>query len=95
VPAPDTPCGLDNKTTIGIAVNLRPVFNHAMAYINETMDSCSIPKSFIDMILKFKAFEVSLRTGNFEAAVKFWKKLSTNKVEVSLNSTCGCNGTKG
>ena len=92
IPAPCTPCGMDNLYTMGIAVNLRPIYNMAMKYIKELDSNCSIPRGFIDMILRIKAFDLSLRTGNYPIAFKQWDKLIKNKVSVSPNRGCGCNG---
>lgn len=92
IPLPDTPCGMDNCSTMGIALNLRPIYNMAMKYIKELDSTCTIPKGFIDMILRLKAFDLSLRTGNYSIAFKQWDKLFKNKISVSPNTGCGCNG---
>ena len=92
IPAPCTPCGMDNKFTMGIAVNLRPIYNTAMKYVNELDSTCTIPRGFIDMILRLKAFDLSLRTGNYQVAFKQWDKLFKNKISVSPTKGCGCNG---
>ena len=92
VPEPDTPCGMDNKYSVAVAVNMRPVYNMAMSYIKELEGTCTTPKGFIDMILRLKAFELSLKTGNFITAIKQWYKLFKNKKIVSPTKGCGCNG---
>lgn len=92
IPAPCTPCGMDNKYTMGVAVNLRPVYNMAMNYVKELDSTCSIPRGFIDMVLRLKAFDLSLRTGNYPMAIKQWDRLFKNKISVSPNRGCGCNG---
>lgn len=91
VPELNTPCGMDNKYSVAVAVNLRPVYNMAMNYVRELGDTCTTPKGFIDMILRLKAFELSIKTGNFLTAIKQWDKLFKNKRIVSPNK-CGCNG---
>lgn len=91
-PAPSTPCGMDNTYVMGVAVNLRPIYNMAMKYIKELDSTCSIPRGFIDMILRLKAFDLSLRTGNYPIAFKQWDNLFKNKISVSPNRGCGCNG---
>lgn len=93
VPAPCTPCGLDNQYVMGVAYNLRPIYNMAMSYVKELNDECSTPKGFIDMILRIKAMELSLRTGNYTMAFKYWDKLFKNKVSMTPSRGCGCNGT--
>lgn len=90
-PAPCTPCGMDNQYVIGIAMNLRPIYNKAMSFIRELSNNCSIPRGFIDMILRLKAFELSLKTGNYPVAIKQWEKLSKDKVTIT-SKNCGCNG---
>lgn len=92
IPTPDTPCGMDNRFIMGVAVNLRPIYNMAMQYIKELDSTCSIPRGFIDMILRLKAFDLSLRTGNYQVAFKQWDKLFKNKISVSPTKGCGCNG---
>ena len=63
-----------------------------MRYIKELDNNCTISKGFIDMILRLKAFEMSIKTGNFTTAINQWDKLFKNKRIVS-SSNCGCNGT--
>jgi hypothetical protein len=92
VPASGTPCGMDDTYTMCIAVNLRPIYNMAMSYIKELEKTCETPKGFIDMILRLKAFELSLKTGNFTTAFKQWDKLK-NKSIVPSHKGCGCHGT--
>lgn len=94
-PSSDTPCGMDNKYVMSVAMNLRPIYNMAMSYIRELKSSCTTPKGFIDMILRLKAFELSLRTGNYVTALEYWDKLFKNKISVLTNKGCGCNGTTG
>lgn len=91
VPASCTPCGMDNQYVMGIAINMRPIYNKAMSFIKELESACSTPKSFIDMILRLKAFELSLKTGNYPVAFKQWDKLFKDKVTVTPKN-CGCNG---
>lgn len=92
IPDPHVPCGMDNIYTMGIAVNLRPIYNTAMKYIKELDSTCDIPRGFIDIILRLKAFNLSIRTGNFTTAFKYWDKLFKNKTDVSPSKNCGCNG---
>lgn len=94
VPEPYTPCGMDNSTVMGIAYNLRPLYNLGMGYIRELADNCSMPKNFIDYILRFKAFELSLRTGNYTLAIDYWKRFFKNKTSsISKPKGCGCHGS--
>lgn len=92
VPEPNTPCGMDNKYSIAATVNLRPIYDMTMSYIKELDINCTIPKGFIDMILRINAFKLSIKTGNFFTAIKQWNKLLKNKRIVSPIKGCGCNG---
>lgn len=92
-PAPCTPCGMDNIYTLGIAYNLRPLYNLWMNYVRELDQSCTIPQNFIDNILRYKAFELALKTGNYTSAIDYWKRFFQNKGPAVLKSKgCGCHG---
>lgn len=91
-PAADTPCGLDNSKIMGTVINLQGIYNGMLSYIREMERDCNIPKGFIDAILKFKAIEVGVRTGNYPLVIEYWKKFySTKECKPSYNN-CGCYG---
>ena len=92
-PSADTPCGMDNVVTLGVALNLRPIYNSGMAYIKQVEKSCEIPKDFINFILEYKALDLALKTENYIQANKYWNKFFKNNNIVSLNTySCGCTG---
>lgn len=94
IPEACTPCGMDNSTVMCIAYNFRPLYNLGMSYIRELADNCSMPKNFIDYILRFKAFELSLKTGNYTLAIEYWEKFLKNKTSsISKPKGCGCYGS--
>lgn len=90
-PAPDTPCGMDNSIKMSTVVNLYPIYQESIRYIRELNCDCDIPRDFINMILRYKAIELCIRTGNYVQAIKYWKKflLGVNSV---TSYKCGCNG---
>lgn len=90
VPSHLTPCGMDNSYVIGVAVNLKPIYNKAMGYIREIENDCNYPKGFIDMILRLNALKFSLKTGNFIEAIKYWNRLFKGKLNTVIKSNCGC-----
>lgn len=92
-PSPEVPCGEDNIYTMAVAVNLSPIYKASLGYIRELESDCKIPKGFIDMILKFKAFELALKTGNNLVAARYWTKLFKGKGAAVAFKSCGCNGT--
>ena len=92
-PAADTPCGWDNNQILGTVLNLKTIYNKTMDYIKQIDNNCSIPKSFIDMILRIKAVDLSVRTGNYVLAIKYWKKFFSTNISNQVDTTnCGCNG---
>ncbi len=90
-PSADTPCGMDNVNTLGVALNLRPIYNNGINYIKQVESTCEIPKDFIDFILRYKALDLALKTENYIQANKYWNKFFKNNNVVSLNTNnCGC-----
>lgn len=91
-PAPNTPCGMDNITTLGIVSNLYPLYQHTFSYIKELNNTCSIPKNFINYILQYKAFELAVKTGHYTEAIRYWKKFFMGIKDSVITSNCGCYG---
>ena len=91
-PAANTPCGMDNITTLGVVSNLYPLYQHAFSYIKELGDTCSIPKNFINYILQYKAFELAIKTGHYTEAIRYWKKFFMGIKDSVITSNCGCHG---
>ena len=90
-PSADTPCGMDNVDTLGVALNLKPIYNNGMNYIKQVESTCEIPKDFIDFILRYKALDLALKTENYIQANKYWNKFFKKNNVVSLNTnSCGC-----
>lgn len=91
-PSEDTPCGLYKDQIIGTVINLQPIYKQTLKYLKEVECDCNIPKNFIDMILKLKAIELCIRTGNYPQAIKYWKKFFIKNDCKSPTSNCGCYG---
>lgn len=93
-PSPDTPCGMDNQTTMGVVANLYPFYRSMMCYMKETLDRCDIPKNFLDKYLRFKAFELSLKTCHYTEAINLWNKFfkGVNNPCQADKTPCGCYG---
>lgn len=91
-PSTDTPCGFDKDQILGTVINLQPIYKQTLKYLREVECDCEIPKGFIDMILKLKAIELCVRTGNYVQAVKYWKKFFIKNQCKSPTSNCGCYG---
>lgn len=91
-PSPDTPCGMDNQTTLGVVADLYPYYRSVMNGIKEISNECEIPRTFIDNLLRFKALELSLKTGNYIQAIKYWNKFFVGIKSSNINTYCKCHG---
>ena len=91
-PKADTPCGLDNEYTIGFTYNAYPMYVEMMAAAKEMTKPCVTPKQFIDSFLRWKALDVSLKSGHHMQAIDYWKWFYQNKLDFSPTKSCGCNG---
>lgn len=88
-PSPDTPCGMDEIVTIGVLVNTYKIYELGMKYLRQVESECVIPKEFIDLVLKQKAFELALYTKNYIQAIKYWNKFFKNQSIINTYD-CGC-----
>ena len=91
-PAADTPCGLDNVTTLGVTADLYPFYKSSINYMKELENECEPSKNFIDSLLRFKAFELSIRTGHYTQAIKYWNKFFKEVKSNTVNTICRCHG---
>lgn len=92
-PAPDTPCGMDEPVTLGVGVDSYRIYRKGIEYIQETYNSCNVPRHFIDFILRYKAFEMCLKTRDYPLAITYWKKFLRQLCSKSPSTnTCGCHG---
>lgn len=89
--APGTLCGYDRYYDLGIAVNMHNLYKSLMGGIRQVEETCNIPKQLIDKYLQLKAFTISLKTGNYTLAIKYWNKFFRNCVITDDTSTkCEC-----
>ena len=91
-PAADTPCGLDNITTLGVTAYLYPFYRSSVNYMKELENECEPSKNFIDSLLRFKAFELSIITGHYTQAIKYWNKFFKEVKSNTVNTICRCHG---
>lgn len=84
------PCGADDMTTMGTTVNLYPYYVQAMQYIKELGNTCDIPRNFIDYILKLKALELAIKTGNYGTAITYFKTFFDRNATITGGKDCGC-----
>ena len=89
-PSIDCPCGLDIQYTPAVIVDMNTIYRQALNYIKELGDSCSIPKGLIDIILRIKALELSIKTKNYISAASLYKKLFKSNKLIAKSTDCGC-----
>ena len=92
IPTPNTPCGEDNILTLGVAIALYPLYQEAFKYIKELEKECGTPKGFINFILQLKALQISVRTGHYTQAIKYWEKFFKSIQKDSTINKCRCYG---
>lgn len=76
-------CNIDKSYILGTVINLYPIYVEAMNHIKNIECECSIPKHFIDFIIRFKALELCIKTGNYIQAIKYW-----NKFNINISNNC-------
>lgn len=91
VPDPRVPCGLDNRTSLGVTFSLCPIYNETMQYVKEIENTCQLPKAFINKILQYKAIIYSINTGHYTQAAKYYKKFYSD-INTHIKTPCNCHG---
>lgn len=95
VPDMNTPCTLDEKTTLGVTFDYGVFFNQAMNYTRDLVNTCTPSQQFIDFILNIEALKIGIETDHYIPAIQRWKWLmEENKRGDSskITKSCGCHG---
>ena len=90
----NTPCTLDEITTLGVTFDYGAFFNPAMNYTRELADTCEVSSQFMDFILNFEALKLSIETEHWIPAIGYWKNLmgGANGINYKGPKPCGCHG---
>ena len=91
-PSSNTPCRLDEAYTLGVTFNEVAIYNRMMGYTKEIMNTCEVPRGFIDMILQLEAIKAAIETENYASANKFYNRLINTKFSNTSSINCGCHG---
>lgn len=91
-PLSNTPCRLDETYTLGVTFNEGAIYNRMMDYTKEIMNTCEVPRGFIDMILQLEAIKAAIETENYASANKFYNRLINAKSSNTSSINCGCYG---
>lgn len=89
-PSEDTPCGMSESSILGVTYNKYPLYQKSIKMLN-SIGGCEPSNEFIDYILQQKAFELSLKTGNYKKAIEYWETFFDDTEKV-VNTGCGCYG---
>lgn len=92
-PAPDTPCGMKNPVTMGIAFNKYLIYLPLLNTIKSIERDCEIPDSFLKNAARYEAFKVALELGNYPTVIKYWEYFTKHKEHSPHSKPCGCHGT--
>lgn len=89
-PSADTPCTMDTEYTLGVVLNWQSIYQQGIDHMRQVVNGCcGMPKSFIDYILRFKAFELAIRTAQYSLANDRFKKWFAED-GAKFNPPCGC-----
>lgn len=89
------PCG-EKEWIVHPVVDMLPFYCRGMNFVKSLGDTCNIPRKFIDYILMYKAFELSLYTGNYLNAIRYFndfKRVKSNsgiQIKQRRGGGCGC-----
>lgn len=86
----DAPCGMSTTPKLGITYNKYPIYQQGMKMLRN-MDNCEPNGDVINYILQQKAFDLSLKTGDYDKAKQYWDIFFNDKERV-IKSNCGCHG---
>lgn len=89
-PSSDTPCNMDNTINLGVTADTYPIYTNMLNSLKE-LESCETPKLFTDAFLRFKAFELSIKTGQYSQIINYWNKYFKS-LDIPNNTNCSCNG---
>lgn len=89
-PAPNTPCGFDNKITVASVYNRYLIYKNYIYLLNEFNNQCKIPQKLIDSILQYKALTLCLSINNNVTAIEYWNNFYRNLKSNIDNYNCSC-----
>lgn len=85
-PSSDAPTSTIDPMIMGTVVNLYQFYQKSIYYLKKVSSDCEVPKCFIDFVLRYKALELCIKTGNYTEAIKYWKKFFISNKPLFNNS---------
>lgn len=90
---PNTPCGMKDFLSLNYIYNPRTLYLKGMSFIRELSQTCNTAENFKQFILQKEALDISLLTGNYLQANKYWKAFyDTSNKSCTHIKTCKCHG---
>ena len=90
VPPTTTPCSMDTNPILACTIDTCPVYNTMLTQIKEVMyQDCKIPMNFINLFLRYKAFQIAVDTEHYDEAITLYKKYFIG--DNPNYTTCNCN----
>lgn len=94
----DTPCGFDEKLTVGVTFYTKPFYDGMINSIKQFLasnqcseDPCAQPNTFVSQMLEYEGLMLALYNGCYDEAIQFYKDFFTQKSSVNIKK-CNCNG---
>lgn len=89
-----TPCALDEQTSLGITFDETLLYQKIMQFTKSLADNCQMPVEFTDFILLWNAFKISVETGHYIPAIKYYNMLfdKSKSITIGTSKSCGCHG---
>ena len=90
-PSDDTPCRLDELTTLGVTFDTFKVYQRVLELTKGINDTCEVPEEFMNFMAIWFGFKAAIESEHFITAIDLWNKLEENNTGTN-NSNCGCHG---
>lgn len=88
-PTDATPDSCKDRTIRGVTYDKKLIYTNSINSLRTGM-SCNPDKNFIDYILNYKKFELSIKTGDCHETVKRWNQIL--KGYTPIHKECECHG---
>ena len=95
-PSEDMPADYADRSLTALVVNLYPFYIEVLSNMRNLGCRCTNSRELVDSILRFKALELSMKTGNIDLAVHYWFKYFSNDGNIYgrkfITNNCNCHG---
>lgn len=93
-PDMNTPCRLDEATTIGVTFDYGLIYQNALCFTRELTRNCQVPSDFVNFILNYAALKLAIETEHYIVAIDYFKWLLHNGCNRAAGGKgprpCGC-----